>query len=191
MSMVTDICITYLDLEEIIVEDSDCFLLTIELFSGGVSIHCMTLDTRLFKTLEGLELLCTANSPQSRLKVWGCDDFLQRTYRINQRGSCLRNLCPKHNLCVQSINMLLNLRFISEFKVQSFNSQKPFFLESWEPKITFWSDSPSLNVPHNAEHPEMVFWGVCDMTPHTMPSGPMSGPRLQWSCIVKHDHSLP
>lgn len=43
----------------------------------------------------------------------------RETYRIDQRGFSVRNLYPKHNLCVQKL---------------------PFLPAAREPTITFWSD---------------------------------------------------
>lgn len=109
-------------------------------FLKWFSIPCMT----LFSTWSVLNYwaLQTILNRASTLGV--CDDFLQRTYRRDQRGFGVRNLLNlKHNLCVQSINMLLNggSRFIS---------QKLFLYAVRKPRSTLWSDSP-LNIPHNTE----------------------------------------
>ena len=187
--MVTDVCRRYLYLEEIIAENSYCFLLTIELFSGGISHPLHDFGHKTIQDTWRSWVIVYCN--QSTIRTNVCDDFLQRAHRINQRGFCLRNLCPKHNLCVQSINTLPNSRFIFEFKVQGsvHRNGSSWILEGLKLHsrviLLLWMSCTIQNTQR------WYFGRECDITPHTIQSGPRSGPRLQWSCIVEHDYSLP
>lgn len=116
------------------------------------SMHCVTLVTRPSRHTWRSWIIGYCKQYTTKTKGWGYKDFLQRTYRIYQRGFWSWETCTPNTSFVCASEQ--------RFEVQ-FTETVP--LAARGPKTTFWDESLWTLAEHSTGQ---IYLGECETGLH-------------------------